>query len=81
MLLCLLLVARGSALESLLLITWSSTALAVLMGHGVAVDDAMVTTLPDYTPDLLERADVLALRLQKTVDAQISSTEGEGGGQ
>ena len=62
------------------LVSGSSTALAVLMGHGISIDESLVKTIPDYSPDLLERADELALLLQKAVDAQIPPTVGEGGG-
>jgi len=50
-------------------VSGSSTALAVLMGHGISVDDSLVKTIPEYSEKLLERADELALLLQKTVDA------------
>ena len=62
------------------LVSGSSTALAVLMGHGISIDESLVKTIPDYSPELLGRADELALLLQKAVDAQIPPTVGEGGG-
>jgi len=63
------------------LVSGSSTALAVLMGHRISIDESLVKTIPDYSPELLGRADELALLLQKAVDAQIPPTVGEGGGQ
>ena len=63
------------------LVSGSSTALAVLMGHGISVDESLVESVPDCSPEVLGRADHLALLLQKAVDAQINLTEGEGGGQ
>ena len=63
------------------MVSGSSTALAVLMGHGVSIDESLVKTIPDYSEKLLERADELALLLQKAVDAQVPPTVGEGGGQ
>ena len=62
-------------------VSGSSTTLAVLMGHGVSIDESLVKTIPDYSEKLLERADELALLLQKAVDAQVPPTVGEGGGQ
>jgi hypothetical protein len=62
-------------------VSGSSTALAVLMGHGISIDDSLVKTIPDYSEELLERADKLALLLQKVVDAQVHPVVGEGGGQ
>ena len=59
----------------------SSTALAFLMGHGISIDDSLVKTIPDYSKEMLERADKLALLLQKAVDAQVHPVVGEGGGQ
>ena len=50
------------------------------MGHGIYIDESLVKTIPDYSPELLERADELALLLQRAVDAQIHPTVGEGGG-
>ena len=61
-------------------VSGSSTALAVLMGHGISIDDSLVKTIPDYYEELLERADKLALVLQKVVDAQVCPVVGEGGG-
>ena len=62
-------------------VSGSSTALAVLMGNGISVDDSLVKTIPEYSEKLLERADELALLLQKAVDAQVPPTVGEGGEQ
>ena len=62
-------------------VSGSSTALAVLMGHGISIDENLVKTIPDYSEKLLERADELALLLQKTVDAQVPPVVGEGGGE
>src|SRR3954464_2152096 len=62
-------------------VSGSSTALAVLMGHGISIEDSLVKTIPDYSEELLERADKLALLLQKVVDAQVQTVLGEGGGQ
>ena len=62
------------------LVSGSSTALAILMGHEISIDESLVGTIPDYSPELLGRADQLALLLQKAVDAQINPTVGEGGG-
>ena len=45
-------------------VSGSSTTLAVLMGHGISIDDSLVKTIPDYSEELLERADKLALLLQ-----------------
>jgi len=72
---------RVGELVSDSLVSGSSTALAVLMGHGVSIDEYLVNTIPDYSPELLGRADELALLLQKAVDAQIPPTVGKGGGQ
>src|SRR3954471_6844438 len=44
-------------------VSGSSTALAVLMGHGISIDESLVKTIPDYSERLLERADELALLL------------------
>ena len=63
------------------LVSGSSTALAVLMGHGISIDESLVKTIPDYSEKLLGRADELALLLQKAVDAKVLPTVGEGGGQ
>ena len=63
------------------MVSGSSTALVVLMGHGISVDAALVKTLPDYSDKLLERADELALMLQETVDARVPPAVDEGGGQ
>ena len=38
-------------------VSGSSTALAVLMGHGISIDDSLVETIPDYSKEQLERAD------------------------
>ena len=46
-----------------------SMSLVVLTGHGIAIDDSLVETIPNYTDAQSERADDLARRLQKTVDA------------
>ena len=62
-------------------VSGSSTDLDVLMGHGISIDDSLVKTIPDYSEDLLEQADKLALVLQKVVDAQVRPVVGEGGGQ
>ena len=62
-------------------VSGSSTALAVLMGHGISIDKSLVETIPDYSEELLERADKLALRLQQLVDAQDPPVVGEGEGQ
>ena len=62
-------------------VSGSYTALAVLMGHGISIDDSLVKTIPDYSEELLERADKLALLLQQVVDAQDPPVVGEGGGQ
>ena len=62
-------------------VSGSSTALAVLMGHGISVDDSLVKSLPEYSDKLLERADELALMLQETVDAPVPPAVDEGGGQ
>ena len=62
-------------------VSGSSMALAVLMGHGISIDDSLVKTIPDYSEELLERADKLALVLQKVLDAQVRPVVGEGGGQ
>ena len=51
------------------------------MGHGISIDESLVKAIPDYSSELLGRADELALLLQKAVDAQIPPTVGEGGGQ
>ena len=75
---------KGERLAELVadsVVSGSSTALAVLMGHGISVDDSLVKTLPDYSDKLLERADELALMLQETVDAQVPPAVDEGGGQ
>jgi len=61
-------------------VSGSSTALVVIMGHGISIDDSLVKTIPDYSEELLERADKLALLLQKVVDAQVPPVVGEGGG-
>ena len=62
-------------------VTGSSTTLVVLMGHGVTIDESLVKTVPDYSDELLERADELALLLQEAVDAQVPPTVREGEGQ
>ena len=61
-------------------VSGSSTALAVLMGHVISIDDSLVKTIPDYSVELLERADKLALLLQQVIDAQDPPVVGEGGG-
>ena len=63
----------GKLLEGLVaenVVSGLSTSLVVLMGHGIFIDDSLVETIPDYTDEQSERADDLARRLQKTVDAQ-----------
>ena len=72
----------GDLLEDLVgetVVSGLSTSLVVLMGHGVAIDDSLVETVPDYTDEQSERATVLARRLQKVVDAQYPSSTGKGG--
>ena len=61
-------------------VSGSSTDLAVLMGHGISIDDSLVKTIPEYSEEVLERADELALLLQQVVDAQDPPVVGEGGG-
>jgi hypothetical protein len=51
------------------------------MAHGVTIDESLVKTVPDYSDELLERADTLALLLQEAVDAQVPPTVREGEGQ
>ena len=60
------------------MVSGSSTALTVLMGHGVSIDDSLVETVPVYTDEQSDRADKLARRLQKVVDAQDPPAVGEG---
>ena len=63
----------GKCLEELVaesVVSGSSTALVVLMGHGISIDDSLVETIPEYTDEQSDRADDLAHRLQKVVDAQ-----------
>ena len=70
----------GKRLEGLVaenVVSGLSTSLVVLMGHGISIDDSLVETIPDYTDEKSARADDLARRLQKTMDAQDPSTEGE----
>ena len=55
-----------------------STSLVVLMGHGISIDDSLVETIPNYTDEQSKRADDLARRLQKVVDAQYPSSAGKG---
>ena len=59
-------------------VSGSSMALTVLMGHGVSIDDSLVETVPVYTDEQSDRADKLARRLQKVVDAQDPPAMGEG---
>ena len=71
----------GKRLEALVaenVVSGLSTSLVVLMGHGTSIDDSLVETIPDYTDEQCARADDLARRLQRTVDAQDPSTVGEG---
>ena len=58
-------------------VSGSSTALVILMGHGISIDDSLVETIPVYTDEQSARADELARRLQKVVDAQDPSVIGE----
>ena len=53
-----------------------STSLVVLMAHGISIDDSLIQTIPNYTDEQSVRADDLARRLQKTVDAQDPSVVG-----
>ena len=69
----------GKLLEGLVaenVVSGLSTSLVVLMGHGVPIDDSLVETIPNYTDAQSVRADDLARRLQKTVDAQDPSVVG-----
>jgi len=59
-------------------VSGSSTALVVLMGHGISIDDSLVETIPDYSDEQDDRADKLARRLQQVVDAQDPPVVGEG---
>src|SRR4051812_39287931 len=59
-------------------VSGSSTALVVLIGHGVSFDDSLVETIPQYSGDQDDRADKLAHRLQQVVDAQGPPAIGEG---
>ena len=59
-------------------VSGSSTALVVLMGHGISIDDSLVHTIPDYSDEQIDRADKLARRLQHVVDAQDPPVIGEG---
>ena len=46
------------------MVSGSSTALVVRIGHGVSFDDSLVETIPDYSDEQDNRADKLARRLQ-----------------
>jgi hypothetical protein len=59
-------------------VSGSSTALVVLIGHGVSFDDSLVETIPRYSGEQDDRADRLARRLQQVVDAQGPPATGEG---
>ena len=71
----------GKLLEGLVaenVVSGPSTSLVVLMGHEITIEDPLVETIPDYTDEQSERATALALRLQKTMDAQYPSCTGKG---
>src|ERR1041385_4166072 len=59
-------------------VSGSSTALVILIGHGVSLDDSLVETIPRYSGEQDDRAYRLARRLQQVVDAQGPPAVGEG---
>ena len=56
----------GSLLEELVgknVVSGLPTSLVVLMGHGISIDDSLVSIVPDYTKEQSARATALAHRL------------------